>query len=221
MTKAALYGASVIAVVGVALGLTIYEANAERPDPPAASGPPSASYPDTEVPVADASVLTDVQVARTDTGAILTAQAVTDDPAILGTEFERLASQYCADNISVVTDNNLRIHAWGFCYSTIPATDFAELIDVAVETEASKLVFTDHPGSGGIKQAAITWLPTTQASYDAVLESWEEIELPESIRQVALTAYGREYMDYADLRADGLTYGTNSSNPRAAAAQSG
>lgn len=224
---------TVVAAVAVAAGaisLGVWESTREQisvdaRDPGAghADPPPAPADPAPVLARLNPQFITGAEVAPSHTGLTVTgtvpqaAVSTESSTRALAAYLNSLTRDACANNVSV-TAENLKIDLWGFCFSTVPDEELADLLVYAVDNEAAHVAVSERPAENFVRHAAVTWLPTTSASYDRALASWEELTHPESLAYVTLAAHGSgrmsEYMDYADLTADGLFWGANSTSSR-------
>ena len=220
-----------VAVAAGAVGLGAWEITRDHPsadirNPGAdnAEPPPPPADPAPVISRLNPQLIADAEVTQSHTG--LTVPGAVPEAAVategstraLAAHLNTLTRDACADNVSLTTAENLRIDLWGFCFSALPDEDLADLLVYAVEGEAMHLAVAESPSPQFVRHAAFTWLPASSVSYDRALDSWEELAKPESLGYIALAADGTgrmsEYMDYADVNADGLVWGWNSTSPR-------
>ncbi|AGS35283.1 hypothetical protein B841_09050 [Corynebacterium maris DSM 45190] len=192
--------------------------NAEPPPPP----PPADPAP--VLARLNPQFITGAEVAQSPTGLTVTGTvpeatvATESSTRALAAHLNTLTRDACADSVSVTTAENLRIDLWGFCFSAVPDEELADLLVYAVESEATHIAVAESPSPNFQRHATLTWMPASSVSYDRALDSWEELTKPESLGYIALAAHGTgrmgEYMDSADVTADGLIWGWNSTSPR-------
>ena len=224
----AAYSVALVGILGGAIGLGAYEANADRwpsreTEVPAGFGPPVDWSTQEVLNLVTPGVLTEADATTTEQGVILTAQASpvsVAQPQLLAGQINTLTQNSCATNVSIRTPENVKIDSWGFCFDSLPEDLLAMPLTFALENGASAVSFTNHPSFGGAKAATITWMPTTREEYDRALESWAQLSTQPPLDWIALVVYGagemEGYMDYADVKADDeLVMGDNSRNSRA------
>lgn len=214
-----------LAVAAGATGLGVWETTrdsargvARIPARPTTVPPPADPVPLTER--LDPRFLTDPTVTHSYSGLTLTgtvppnALATEESTRALAAHLNSLTRASCADNIALRTPDNLHIRLWGFCFGAAADEDLAELLFYAHTSAAAQVVVTDHPAHGTEeKRAVIRWLPTTAADYDDMLDSWETLRLPPSLRNLELTAYGvgkaEGHMANAHITPTGISWRTD------------
>ncbi len=222
------YSVGLVAILGTAIGLGAYEANADRwpsrtTEVPAGYGPPVDWNTQDVLGLVDPGVLTGVEATTTEQGVIVTARTTPlaeAQPRLLAQQLNTLTQNSCATNIDVRTSENLKINSWGFCFTGMPEDALLKPLAFAQDHGAAAVSVTNHPRFSGAKAATITWMPTTREEYDEVLESWGTLSTQDPLEWIALVVYGAGemdgYMDYADVKSDdGLVMGDNSRRSRA------
>ncbi|MDR7329803.1 hypothetical protein [Corynebacterium guangdongense] len=225
----AAYSVALVGILGGAIGLGAYEANADRwpsreTEVPAGFGPPVDWNTQEVLNLVIPAVLSQADATTTEQGVILTAQAspaAVAQPQLLARQISTLTQNSCATNVSIRTPENVKIDSWGFCFDSLPAELLTMPLTFALDNGASAVSFTNHPSFGGAKAATITWMPTTPEEYDRALASWGQLATEAPLDWIALVVYGagemEGYMDYADVKDDdGLVMGDNSRTSRAA-----
>ncbi|WP_288831362.1 hypothetical protein [uncultured Corynebacterium sp.] len=193
------YGALLVGVVVSGVLLASHESDASAP--PAAVERPLRPWlpPQTSQDNVDASVrpylISDVETARSPTGVTLTG-SMTPTAESDTTEFSghvsRLLQQNCVDNMTVRTQDNLRVNFWGFCYSTLPPATIDSYLAHAMEDGAQEVSFSFTPGRPFERSVGLTWAEDTEDDASRVVDTWEDLPRGQDVDLLYLAAYGPE-----------------------------
>lgn len=193
------YGALIIAVVTGGIFLVDKVSSAEG-SPPSIGKPMRPFNPaGTSVDNVDASVrsylIADAKSARTATGVTLTG-TMTDTAEASLSEFSghvsRLLEQNCVDNMTVRTQDNLRINLWGYCYSSPGADAIEAYVGEALEGSTDSVTFSFYPGREIERVVEMTWFTDGASAADSVVRGWSDAETIGSTDKLTLTAYDPE-----------------------------
>ncbi|WP_165164180.1 hypothetical protein [Corynebacterium qintianiae] len=203
------YGAIVIALIAGAVVLAD-NASSQESAAPVVGKPARPFFPvQTDVDNVEASVrpylITDTASARTASGVTLTGtmtdQAETDVSEFAG-HVSRLLEQNCVDNMTVRSQDNVRINLWGYCYHSPGAAEIETYVEAALENSADSVSFSFYPGLPVEHQVALTWFEDTADDADAAMDSWEDIEPVGRIQQVSLSSYDPAAVRQKDVFAE-------------------
>ncbi|WKD57307.1 hypothetical protein CAPI_03745 [Corynebacterium capitovis DSM 44611] len=199
------YGALLAGVAVFGVVLASYEVGADspayhvdRPARPAPAPPP----PGSEVAAASNVVssvrdylISDVETNATLTGVTLTGNTTDQaeaDTAELAGHVSRLLQQNCVDNLTLRTQDNLRINVWGYCLHSPSAETLQSYIDVAVDEGADAVSFMFYPGRSTERQVAMTWQSDTEAEAEDIAAGWKDIPQPDDVDSTDFVVYGPE-----------------------------
>ncbi|WP_291314213.1 hypothetical protein [Corynebacterium sp. UBA2622] len=198
------YGALLVGVVVMGVLLASHESDAEQPaarvDRPARPVLPAETSESNVESSLRPNLIAGAETARTATGVTVTgtmSQAAEDNTAEFSGHVARLLEQNCIDNMTVRTQDNMRINFWGFCYSSLPPTTVQTYVDKALEEGAQHVSFYFHPGRMYEHSAAITWTEDSEDGAKHVMEGWEDTPLKEGLNRLTMVAYGPETVHVA------------------------
>ncbi|WJY68468.1 hypothetical protein [Corynebacterium auris] len=205
------YGALLVGVVVMGVLLVSYESGAEEP-PAVVERPQRPRIPaQTSQDNVDASVraayIAEPSTARTPTGVTLTGtvteQAEADTVEFAG-HLSRLLQQNCVDNMTLRTQDNMRINFWGFCYSSLPEQTIQGYIDDALRNGAEHVSFYFHPGRLHEHSVWFTWMEDTQEDLDSLTSTWRQSRRLEGVDRLTFIAYGPETMQVFERTRKGV-----------------
>lgn len=190
------------AVIGVVAGAVVAANHVVSAEPaPADVGKPlrPAGPPPADAQNVDASVrgylIADAASTPTSTGVTLTGtmtEVAESDPTEFSGHVSRLLEQNCVDNMSVVTQDNLRISAWGYCFNSPGAEEIYTYVTEALGSGADELNFRFYPGNPLANEVQVIWSKDSPAAADAVVDTWDEFEPVGRTDKVIVTAYDPE-----------------------------
>lgn len=194
-----LYGTLLVGVVVGAVLVISHETDAQ--EPPATVERPLRPFlpPRTSQDNVGESIrpylITDAETARTSTGVTLTG-TMTDQAEADTTEFSghvsRLLQQNCIDNMTLRTQDNMRINFWGFCYNAPPPETLQSFVDTSIDEGAQNVSFYFHPGRIFERSVWITWTEDSEEEAADVVKQWDELKLEPGLDRVYTIVYGPE-----------------------------
>ncbi|SDR84678.1 hypothetical protein [Corynebacterium timonense] len=205
------YGALLVGVVVMGVLLVSYESEAEQPPavverPQRPILPAPASQDDVDASVRTY-LIADPATARTPTGVTLTGtmtEHAQDDTADFAGHVSRLLQQNCVDNMTVRTQDNMRINFWGFCYSSLPEQTIRSYVDDGLRNGAQDLSFYFHPGRKYEHSVWFTWSETSQEEADAIASRWRQSRRLEGVDRLTLIGYGPETVQVFERTRNGV-----------------
>ncbi|WNI12621.1 hypothetical protein RIU96_10465 [Corynebacterium sp. Z-1] len=193
------YGAVLIGLI--AGGIVLADTASSHEDAPPSVGKPLRPFNPVETSAdnVEASVRTyliaDAATARTSTGVTLTG-TMTDTAEASLAEFSghvsRLLQQNCVDNMTVRTQDNLRINLWGYCYNSPGPAAIESYVTDALAGTTDSVSFYFYPGRPVEHMVAMTWFSNSPAAANSIVDSWDDLEPVEPTDQLVLTAYDPE-----------------------------
>lgn len=193
------YGVLVILAIILIIALVNHEASSKTtPTPKEEEAAPAPEFPtdaQATLGIVNTVLIDDAAAASTDQGllveGVLTETAAAN-PQALAFHIDQLLTSTCLTNLALETPDNMQLDFWGFCFSSLPPEQIAEMITDAIETDADSLRILDYPGSNHDKHVFYSWFADTPDEEASIENKWTAITGHKDIELVSLNLYGPE-----------------------------
>ena len=152
-------------------------------------------------------LIADAKAARTSSGVTLTGTMTPTAEESLS-EFSghvsRLLEQNCIDNMTVTSQDNLRVNLWGYCYSSPGPESLETYLSQALDSDADSVTFAFYGGREIEHVADIKWFAESTSDADRAVSEWEDAEVVGNTDKLTLTAYDPQRVRVHDIFADRL-----------------
>ena len=187
------YGAVVIGLI--AGGVVLADAAETDQAAPADVGKPVRPFfpPRVDAANVEASVrpylIADAALLPTSTGVTLTG-TMTDTAEANVADFaghvSRLLEQNCVDNMTVRSQDNLRLNLWGFCFTSPGPEAIQAYVTAGLERGADEVTFSFFPGRPAERYASLTWFADSATESEGKNENWDGIGLAGATQHLEL-----------------------------------
>lgn len=206
-----IYGAIVIGLVTGGIFLVDKVSSAEEGNPDVGKPVRPANPVITSEENVGASVrpylIADAKAARTSSGVTLSGTMTPTAEESLS-EFSghvsRLLEQNCIDNMTVTTQDNLRVNIWGYCYFSPGQESLETYLGEALDSTADSITFAFYGGRDIEHVVDITWFAESTSEADRAVSEWEDAEAVGTTDKLTLTAYDPQRVRLHETFADRL-----------------